>query len=139
VYGKISKINKTKNGVNTVILYTYDAAGNRITKSYSESGATAVVTYYVRDASGNVMSVYDNDYGQRKALDGSLFQKEIHLYGSSRIGVYNMNVTMHSESRTFITMAGTTGNHAELFTFIRGNKSYELSNHLRQCTGNRKR
>ncbi len=35
------------------ISYTYDVAGNRVSKTYGNT-----VTVYVRDASGNVMGVY---------------------------------------------------------------------------------
>jgi len=41
----------------TSIDYTYDAAGNRISKAVTSSGVTKS-TYYVRDASGNVMSLF---------------------------------------------------------------------------------
>lgn len=50
VYGKISSINKS----GTVISYVYDASGNRIMKYTS-----ADTTIYIRDASGNVLSVYN--------------------------------------------------------------------------------
>jgi YD repeat-containing protein len=74
VYGKITSIIKGA----VTITYTYDAAGNRITKSVS-GGKT---TLYVRDASGNVMSVYDAPAGTT-----TLKQIETHLYGSSRLGI----------------------------------------------------
>jgi YD repeat-containing protein len=45
VYGKILQINKADG---TVIKYTYDAGGNRISKT-----ANGKSTWYVRDASGN--------------------------------------------------------------------------------------
>ncbi|MFC4230257.1 RHS repeat domain-containing protein [Parasediminibacterium paludis] len=105
VYGKIQTITKA-NG--TVINYTYDASGNRISKTI---GNTA--TYYVRDASGNVMSVYSSTGA------GNLTQTELHMYGSSRIGIYNVNIDV---TNTAITSTTTT--------FTRGNKFFELSNHL---------
>src|SRR5690606_31871447 len=51
VYGKISSIQKSTGDIS----YAYDAAGNRISKTVG--GKTTV---YVRDASGNVMSVYES-------------------------------------------------------------------------------
>src|SRR5690606_3906076 len=50
VYGKISSITKSSGN----ITYSYDATGNRISKTVS-----GVTTLYVRDASGNVLSVYE--------------------------------------------------------------------------------
>src|SRR5262245_63825430 len=72
VYGKITGITKT--GSN--IAYSYDAAGNRISKIVQ--GDT---TIYVRDGRGNVLSVYE----RRGAA--SLQQSEVNLYGSSRLGI----------------------------------------------------
>jgi hypothetical protein len=127
VYGKISTITKVKDGVTTIITYTYDASGNRITKAIDKGAGDIVTTYYVRDASGNVMSVYNNEGNSPDTR--ILRQKEIHLYGSSRLGVYNVNVTVQTETRVYTTMPGNN-NQAELFTFERGNKFFELSNHL---------
>jgi hypothetical protein len=46
-------------------------------------------TYYVRDASGNVMSIYTG--GIPTVNRSHLTQSEIDLYGSSRLGVYNVS------------------------------------------------
>ncbi len=82
-------------------------------------------TYCVRHASGNVMSLYEH-FDQSK---NKFFQKEIHLYGSRRLGVHNVNVNVYTDTRVYETMLGVTNNQAELFTFERGNKFFELSNH----------
>ena len=60
------------------IVYTYDAMGNRLSKTVA--GDVPVTTYYLRDAEGNVLSVYES------AAD-TVLQKEMHLYGSSRLGL----------------------------------------------------
>ena len=78
VYGKIQSITKTTGSIN----YTYDASGNRITKT-----ANGKTTIYVRDASGNVMSIYGVD---NAVNSGNLTQMEAHLYGSSRLGVFEL-------------------------------------------------
>lgn len=111
VYGKIAAI--TKNSGN--ISYTYDASGNRITKT-----AAGKTTLYVRDASGNVMSVYEIP------AVNTVKQKELHLYGRSRMGM------AFPESRTpdnSTTLAIDFGN-AIVRTLVRGEKIFELSNHL---------
>src|SRR5678809_1103333 len=61
VYGKILSITKTaqNNGDVESIYYTYDASGNRISKEVKKKNVIATdITWYARDANGNVMSVY---------------------------------------------------------------------------------
>jgi RHS repeat-associated protein len=100
VYGKIKTI--TSNGQN--ISYTYDPGGNRVSKT---SGG--ITTWYVRDAQGNQLGVYDNN--------GGVFWREQQLYGSSRLGMWRPDTTL-------VTGAGVVA-----WSKI-GRKSYELSNHL---------
>jgi RHS repeat-associated protein len=110
VYGKIADLT---NGSGT-ITYTYDAAGNRISKL--SSGTTSI---YVRDAQGNILSIYS------WPGSGSATQKEVDLYGSSRLG----SVGALRGPPTTVSI-GTGYGPAALSTFTRGEKSYELSNHL---------
>ncbi len=77
VYGKVEQVTHDA-GASTEFLY--DAAGNRVSKSFT-NGGTTVQTFYVRDASGNIMAVYQDD-----AL------KEIPIYGSNRLGQYTGEV-----------------------------------------------
>jgi hypothetical protein len=117
VYGKILSIAKS-NG--TTINYTYDASGNRISKVVvSPSGGGGGTTIYVRDASGNVMSVYTADPA---ISPGNLMQTEVHLYGSSRLGIFEVNRNVQT------LVASNYSNNIN--TFTRGNKFFELSNHL---------
>jgi len=110
VYGKIESI--TQNAM--LIRYTYDAAGNRISKS-----TTTDTTFYVRDASGNVLSVY------RKPAAGQINQEEVHLYGSSRLGI----VTRHLAPDSSFSLVNSFGKIYS-YKFTRGEKLFELSNHL---------
>ncbi len=119
VYGKINSLTKTVGSTTTNIDYGYDAGGNRISKKVAATTAgitTATSTYYVRDASGNVMSIYTQDAAINT---GQLTQTELHLYGSSRLGLLNTNINVQ-------ILASTNG----ITNFIRGNKFFELSNHL---------
>jgi len=120
VYGKIAKITKIKAGTTTVITYRYDVSGKRISKQVTQSGATTgdKTTVYVRDASGNVMSIYEA--GDPTINNSSLTQTEVHLYGSSRLGLMNVNVNVQ------IPVGNTTG----ITIFERANKVFELTNHL---------
>ena len=109
VYGKISSIDQ--NG--SLITYTYDAAGNRITKTVAGN-----TTVYVRDAQGNVMSVYE-------PVAGALKQTETHLYGSKRLGMATkLSVDPKSEQ-----LLGSSG-AIIISTFTRNEKIFELTNHL---------
>jgi RHS repeat-associated protein len=110
VYGKIADLTNASG----TITYTYDAAGNRISKL--SSGTTSV---YVRDAQGNILSIYT------WPGSGGAMQKEVDLYGSSRLG----SVGPLTVAPTTVSI-GTGYGPATLSTFTRGEKSYELSNHL---------
>jgi RHS repeat-associated protein len=108
VYGKIATISKS----GTNIVYTYDARGNRITKTVNGK-----LTIYVREPSGNVMSIYE------KPAATALKQIETHIYGGNRVGIVNeLTVATANVSMENIT--------AKLSTFTRGEKVFELSNHL---------
>lgn len=107
VYGKILSLT---NG-SGVINYTYDAGGNRISKSVG-----GITTWYVRDATGNVMATYVR--GDNTKNSGALTETEVHVYGSSRLGILNLNVNC-----TDLAEPASGG-------FERGNKLFELTNHL---------
>lgn len=111
VYGKIETITKDDG---TTITYSYDASGNRISKKVGDK-----LTVYVRDASGNVMSVYE------KSAATALKQTEVHLYGSSRLGM----IGELTQAPQKFYLAGDF-DAATLSTFTRGERSFELTNHL---------
>ena len=110
VYGKIDSIYKS-NG--TIISYRYDAGGNRILKKVNNAE-----TIYVRDASDNLMSTYTND-------SIGLWQKEIHLYGSSRLGIYNLAVNLTNPVPIATIQVGDIVGKKYIFT--RGQKFFETS------------
>ena len=63
MYGKIAEIQRAPSVARPVsnIQYTYDAAGNRISKRVERQGSSTIeYTWYVRDTSGNVMAVYNS-------------------------------------------------------------------------------
>jgi RHS repeat-associated protein len=107
---KIASISK----LGVVTNFAYDATDNRILKVTS-SGSTA----YVRDGSGNVLSVYT------KTGTGALTQSELHLYGSKRLGM----VTTHTVQDATVVLSCGFANGIQR-TFTRGEKLFELSNHL---------
>jgi RHS repeat-associated protein len=129
VYGKILDINKTTTTTGQVknIHYTYDASGNRISKIIDRQGtALNDTTWYVRDATGNVMAVYNTN--NSISPGNSIFNlTEHHLYGSSRLGIFNRSINADSiTTGANANLVGTT----YLTNFTRGYKFFELSNHL---------
>ncbi|MBD1395428.1 RHS repeat-associated core domain-containing protein [Mucilaginibacter glaciei] len=106
VYGKIQTIN---NSVTGNIIYQYDAAGNRVSKT-----AGGLTTYYVRDAQGNTLAVYDNG-------GSNINWKEQILYGSSRLGTWTPNMVYN---------AAIPNSDGAISSFIAGKRFYELNNHL---------
>lgn len=120
-YGKVDQINFAASAKTTV--FEYDAAQNRVSKQYVDPNNDNIITdYYVRDAQGNVMAVY-----QQIATSNDLEWKEQHLYGSKRIGLWrpNANLTLN---------ANTTPYFENTAAITYGTKTYELSNHLGNVT-----
>ncbi|WP_212002834.1 RHS repeat domain-containing protein [Chitinophaga sp. HK235] len=110
VYGKINQISFVDG---SSLSYKYDAGGNRVYKEYNKNGLLDK-TWYVRDASGNTLSVYGNSNG-----DGNIYWKEQHLYGSSRLGMWQPDMLVNSGSGNALSLWGQSNR-------IR----YELNNHL---------
>ncbi len=84
VDGKVKRILKA-NGQE--ISFEYDGLGNRVSKTVTSTTAAPKTTFYVRDAQGNVLSVYSKE---QTANVPKFFWDEAHLYGSSRLGTENI-------------------------------------------------
>ncbi|WPQ66303.1 hypothetical protein SIO70_15690 [Chitinophaga sancti] len=124
VYGKIAKIYKHDT---TSIVYAYDAAGNRISKSVISKTQDTVQTFYIRDATGNILSTYT--YRDTSVNSGQLSQIEANLYGSSRLGMTTLATNVQDATTTPTTSIIGLG-YGENITFTRGKKFFELTNHL---------
>nr|WP_197718721.1 RHS repeat-associated core domain-containing protein [Pedobacter schmidteae] len=79
VNGKVTAIYTDASKTQLKISFGYDEAGIRIRKT---DHIQNTITYYVHDASGNVLAIYDNK-------GTPLQQKEVPVYAASRIGIYN--------------------------------------------------
>jgi RHS repeat-associated protein len=121
VDSKISYIRRSDNSGESELKFDYDAMGNRIAKHiYNSNGVYEKSTFYVRDASGNVMANYEFILGE--SLSGSSLKiTERPMYGSSRLG---MDVTT-VEFIGLMDFEYSDETNREL-----GHKQYELSNHL---------
>jgi RHS repeat-associated protein len=120
------------------IAYTYDAGGNRISKTVFYSNRNPDYTWYVRDATGNVMAIYEQ--GSKFGDSTKMWATEYSLYGSSRLGVWRRMVNVDSVATlvgrtaagalTANTLNLNNGIVSQLVPVLRGEVSYELSNHL---------
>ena len=120
VYGKVHQVFHAA-GAYEKTVYQYDPAGNRLSKKRVPNNSTEdeVTTYYVRDASGNVMAVYEKSVNQSNPSEPvvTINQKEVSLYGSARLGQRKFSDRV---------LGGSIG---ELIR-DRGQRGYEVSNHL---------
>jgi len=105
------------------ISFLYDPSGLRIAKIVKPGGTTDqtlwIYTYYAYDVNGQLMGVYDIDYGTTNVV----YVDERHIYGSARIG-------MIDEHKQIWTSGTPVAETAGLFVNTLGKKRYELVNHL---------
>jgi RHS repeat-associated protein len=84
-YNAHGLVKDVRNGSDVLLqTYAYDDRGNLLEKTSYTSGVAKKNIFYVRDASGNVMAIYEQTIGQ----DVSPILTEVPLYGAGRIGVY---------------------------------------------------
>ncbi len=115
VSGKVHKVIRTATSTKPNLEFEYDAQGQRTVKKVIRKDGSIAATYYLRDAVGNVMSVYEYN----SVSDNAPNLAEQYLYGSSRIGVATTGAGA-------VTSAQGTVLGSRAF----GLKSYELSDHL---------
>lgn len=120
VDGKIKKITRTVGIDKKVLSFDYDAMGHRIAKHVINNltQMPEKSTYYVLDAQGNTMNVYEHVV-QAASGGASYSLAEKHIYGSSRLGMETSEVNMLDLASVSYTI-----------THKQGKKLYELSNHL---------
>ena len=118
-YGKVDRIDKGADFTK----FGYDSAQNRVMKSVFNSITNSTEsTFYVRDATGNVLSVYKHtESGGITDVEWS----EAHMYASKRIGIVEVDETT---SDAVINQAIPI--RTQFHTSYVGAKRYELSNHL---------
>jgi RHS repeat-associated protein len=141
VYGKMnSAVKYTYTGAlsqQTGSEFGYDAQQNRYKKDNfsreeDESAHTLTekhdINYYIRDAQGNVLAIYNKQHNFTTNTETSIYsqqayqfnQKEQHLYGSSRLGIVQLDRPMSAMSF----------NASDLVSQSQGVRNYELTNHL---------
>ena len=158
--GKVKRVNRTSESTKAGLEFLYDASGSRICKIVKpkfRDESQWRYTWYVRDADGNVLTTYGQRFvptAEPELCDEMEFvpsetnyiaQTEVHLYGSSRLGVWKMDRRMTQrrgltyECEDDVIVWESLYNHndkpdllveTDIFTFDRGDKRYEISNHL---------
>lgn len=153
VYGKILNIKKPSQEIE----YKYDPSGNRVVKILKprvnqrpDYENTWKYTYYVRDAQGNIMSVYNRSY---ESLTSTTFKDtfkldEQNIYGSSRLGLQSgdvgerlikqFTISGYDAAKEFKNQVYPTPPlvlTVNMIDYIEGKgilglKQYELTNHL---------
>ncbi|MCU0431734.1 MAG: hypothetical protein MUF42_17375 [Cytophagaceae bacterium] len=98
LYGKVKRVNRSGTSTKSNLVFYYDAMGRRTMKvEIPHNGKTDPArwkyTYYVNDASGNVMGIYSK---QKAAASNEILTTldELPMYGSSRIGSYKPGTLM---------------------------------------------
>jgi RHS repeat-associated protein len=115
VANKIVRITRNNDSKLLNLQFEYDGLGNRVTKqTYPGFGTSDDIdyTWYVRDALGNIMAVYNWKGIETPRLT------EISIYGSNRLGY--VDATKDRKGRA----------QQSDFYHISGVRKYELSNHL---------
>ncbi|SDD35669.1 RHS repeat-associated core domain-containing protein [Williamwhitmania taraxaci] len=154
VYGKVAEVIPAYSATKQkpYVKYTYDAAGNRIAKQVNNmpyatptsavevnNPAKVATTYYLRDATGNTMAVYER-YNSKVASNytATYTQREVSLYGSDRLGTYKPDINTPLAvvpfalltSANLPAMAPTAPAAQLLATRTVGLKEYEFKDHL---------
>jgi RHS repeat-associated protein len=112
-YGKVKRVTQTEN----TLLFGYDAQQNRLKKQVTKENCSQT-DYYIRDAQGNVLSVYRKGVLKECQSESFIWQEQ-HLYGSSRLGLAEVGRNMLGEFSA-----------GDKFSLYKGAKRYELTNHL---------
>ncbi len=122
--GKVQKIIRTANCLKPDLLFKYDALGRRVSKTQIPKNvvdADTITTYYVHDARGNVMAVYNEKRYPDGTVDLALVEQ--HLYGSSRLGMRQVNdLLVEKGVEKEVDLAYSAR--------VLGEKAFELTNHL---------
>jgi RHS repeat-associated protein len=80
VTGKVTKVFSDAGKTQTKVEYAYDDRGFRL---YKKNYVTNRTTWYIRDASGNILSVFEEDN-----TNGAFNETEVPIYGSGKLGTY---------------------------------------------------
>lgn len=120
-YGKVDTVSRSH--LNQKIKFGYDAMQNRVMKAFIKTNTSdTTFTYYIRDAQGNVMAVYERQ-------KDTVIWREQYLYGSSRLGNFEPGVSWRPGAMPL----DVPYFRADSAWYL-GAKNYELTDHLGNVT-----
>jgi hypothetical protein len=111
----------------------------KMVKRSGQTNNTARITYYVRDAGGNILTTYTRD---TSGANWIFKQKESDIYGGERIGIFKPALTVRTRDTSGTTPGScisctdkywwtiNTDNLKGLYTRKINKKEYELKDHL---------
>jgi len=85
VSGKVTAVYSDADKTSAKVEYLYDDRGFRMAKINHDANTT---TWYIRDVSGNILSVYEQEGLAAADNTNAAIQTEIPIYGSGKLGVY---------------------------------------------------
>lgn len=88
-YGLVRGVYRDAYETNKVATFSYNERGQRI-KKVSYHSNSQVETWYVPDAYGNVVAVYEKDLSI-----GNVLQTELHIYSTERLAIYNKSTSQY--------------------------------------------
>jgi RHS repeat-associated protein len=88
VQGKVDRV-ETARGFTR---FSYDAGGNRVFKQQVNATGLSFSNYYIRDAQGAVLAVYEKT--EELGKPGDILMSEVPLYGSEKLGSYVRPVSL---------------------------------------------
>lgn len=107
VWNSRGKVDRVQKDDGSVVQFLYNGLGHRIAKVYGET-----LTYYVRDLQGRILSTYTVE-------ENAVNWETVPIYGDSRLGMYVPDMLLDASEES-----------SPLLTLKRGEKRYELTNHL---------
>ena len=140
-YRKIKKIIRVGTSTKPDLEFEYNAQGQRVCKRIIPKNTTDGSTsyYYIRGVGDEILAVYKSDDKETGPYRTSkLYQEEINIYGTDRIGIADETILMSEITYTPIPGGGknilstiiNSWQGDDVYNLVLGYKKYELKNQL---------